>query len=88
MIKVLHTADLHLDSPLKSLALRDEDLSKKVRTAGRSALTRIVETAISEAVVAVLIAGDLFDGAERSARTAAFLMLQIERLREHGIRVF
>lgn len=88
MIKILHTADLHLDSPLKSLALRDEDLSKKVRTASRSALTRIVETAISEAVVAVLIAGDLFDGAERSARTAAFLMLQIERLREHGIRVF
>ena len=39
-------------------------------------------------MAALLIAGDLFDGAERSARTAAFLTLQLERLRECGIRVF
>jgi len=88
MLRILHTADVHLDSPLRSLALRDADLREKVQTSSRTALKRIVETAISEAVVALLIAGDLFDGAERSARTAAFLMLQIERLREHGIRVF
>lgn len=88
MIKILHTADVHLDSPLRSLALRDAELREKVQTSSRTALTRIVETAISEDVAALLIAGDLFDGAERSARTAAFLMLQLERLRAHGIRVF
>ena len=88
MIKILHTADVHLDSPLRSLALRDAELREKVQTSSRTALTRIVETAISEDVAALLIAGDLFDGAERSARTAAFLMLQMERLRERGIRVF
>lgn len=88
MIKILHTADVHLDSPLRSLALRDAELREKVQTSSRTALTRIVETAISEDVAALLIAGDLFDGAERSARTAAFLMLQLERLRARGIRVF
>lgn len=36
----------------------------------------------------MLISGDLFDGAERSARTAAFLTGQFDRLREAGIRVF
>lgn len=88
MIRILHTADLHLDSPLRSLALRDSELRDKVQTASRAALTRIVQTALVEDVDALLIAGDLFDGAERSARTAAFLTLQLERLREGGIRVF
>jgi len=88
MIRILHTADIHLDSPLKSLALRDPELRDRVRTASRAALSKIVETAVAEEVAAVLIAGDLFDGAERSARTAAFLTLQLERLRERGIRVF
>ncbi|NPD18843.1 metallophosphoesterase family protein [Alterinioella nitratireducens] len=88
MTKILHTADVHLDSPLRSLALRDPELRDRVRTSSRTALTRIIDIALAEDVAALLIAGDLFDGAERSARTASFLTLQLERLREHGIRVF
>ncbi len=88
MTRILHTADLHLDSPLKSLALRDEDLRARVESATRTALTRIVDTALSEKVAAVLIAGDLFDGAERSARTAAFLLGELDRLRIGEVRVF
>ena len=88
MTKILHTADIHLDSPLKSLALRDRELRDQVQTATRVAFTRIVDTALSEGVIALLIAGDLFDGVERSARTAAFLTDQLDRLRANGIRVF
>lgn len=88
MIKILHTADVHLDSPLKSLALRDEELRDQVHTATRSAFTRIVDTALAENVSALLIAGDLFDRAERSARTAAYLTGQLHRLRDSDIRVF
>jgi len=88
MIKLIHTADVHLDSPLKTLALRDPDLRDKVQCASRNALTRIVEQAINHQVVAVLIAGDLFDGAARSARTAAFLLSELIRLEQAGIRVF
>ena len=88
MIKILHTADVHLDSPLKSLALRDPELQEKVQTATRSAFMRIVDTAVSEEVAALLISGDLFDGAERSAKTAAFLIEQLDRLRNSGIIVF
>ena len=88
MTRIIHTADLHLDSPLKSLALRDADLRARVESATRAALTRIVDTALSERVAAVLIAGDLFDGAERSARTAAFLLGELDRLRSGEVRVF
>ena len=88
MIKILHTADVHLDSPLKSLALNYEDLQSTVKTATRSAFITIVNTALFEEVSALLISGDLFDGAERSAKTAAFLTTQLDRLKAAGIPVF
>ncbi|TMM54036.1 metallophosphoesterase family protein [Sulfitobacter sabulilitoris] len=87
-IKILHTADCHLDSPLLSLALRDAALRDRVQAATRAGFTRIVDVALDEAVAALLIAGDLFDGAERSARTAAFLTAQLDRLHAAGIAVF
>lgn len=87
-IKILHTADLHLDSPLTSLALRDEELQARVITASRRSLEKMVDFCISESVAALLIAGDLYDRAERSAKTAAYLTLQMERLRGAGVRVF
>jgi DNA repair exonuclease SbcCD nuclease subunit len=87
-VKILHTADLHLDSPLASLALRDPDLQARVATASRRALERMVDVCIAEDVAALLIAGDLYDRAERSAKTAAYLAVQIERLRAAGVRVF
>lgn len=87
-IKILHTADLHLDSPLASLALRNEDLQARVITASRKALEKMVDFCISEGVAAMLIAGDLYDRAERSAKTAAYLTIQMERLRAAGVQVF
>lgn len=88
LIKLLHTADLHLDSPLRSLALKDERLREQVQMASRAALERMVRFAIDEGVAALLIAGDLFDGQERSAKTAAYLAGQLERLGAAGIAVF
>lgn len=87
-IRLLHTADLHLDSPLRSLALRDDRLREAVETASRAALSRLADLAIDEGVRALLIAGDLFDGRERSARTGAFLVATFDRLRAAGIDVF
>lgn len=87
-IRILHTADCHLDSPLHSLALRDPALRDRVQTATRTAFARIIDAALSEQVHALLIAGDLFDGAERSAKTAAFLTAQLDRLHSAGIAVF
>lgn len=88
LIRILHTADVHLDSPLKSLALRDAALREKVEAATREAFVRIIDIALFERVAALLIAGDLFDGKERSARTAVFLTGQLDRLRAAEIQVF
>ncbi|WP_223877781.1 metallophosphoesterase family protein [Histidinibacterium aquaticum] len=88
MFRFVHTADLHLDAPLKSLALKDEELSEIVGNATRRALERIVDICVNEGVDALLISGDLYDGDMRSMKTAAFLVSQMERLNEAGISVF
>lgn len=88
MVKLLHTADLHLDSPLRTLALRNSDLAQRIDNATRTALARIVDIAIEEQVAALLIAGDLYDGNQRSMKTAAFLIAQFQRLQARGIQVF
>lgn len=88
MIKLIHTADVHLDSPLQTLALRDSELQEKVQGASRNAFTRIVEQALEQQVAAVLISGDLFDRTARSPKTAAFLLAELTRLKEADIKVF
>ena len=61
IIKILHTADVHLDSPLRTLALRNPELREKVQAASRSAFKKITQTCIDEEVSALLISGDLFE---------------------------
>jgi exonuclease SbcD len=86
--RFIHTADLHLDSPLNTLALRNADLAGDVRIASRTALERIVSACIENEVDALILAGDLYDGDQRSIRTAEFLTRQMRRLHEKHIRVF
>jgi len=87
-LRFVHTADLHLDSPLISLALRDPDLAAEVGVGSRTALTRIVDLCLAEAVDALLIAGDLWDGSQTSAKTPRFLKQELTRLSDAGIRSF
>lgn len=86
--RFVHTADLHLDSPLRSLALRNAELADLVRSATRNALVRIVDLCLAEGVDALLIAGDLYDGSQTSMNTALFLGGELRRLDEGGVRTF
>lgn len=88
MIKLLHTADIHLDSPLRSLALRDRELQNTVQAATRAVFRKIVDLALAENIDALLLAGDVFDSERRSAQSLAFLTLQLEKLQQAGIAVF
>ena len=79
MFRSFHTAYLHLEAPLKSLALKVEELSTLVGNATRRALERIVALCIEEEADALLIASDLYDGDVRSMNTAAFVVAEMER---------
>ena len=86
--RFVHTAGIHLDSPLRSLALRDPDLAALIGGATRRAFENIVELCLEEQVDALMIAGDLYDGGQTSVKTALFLAAQLERLDDAGVRTF
>ena len=86
--RFVHTADVHLDSPLRSLALRNEDLAELIGNATRQAFSATIDLCIDEAVDALMIVGDLFDGRRTSMKTAVFFASEMRRLDEAGIRTF
>lgn len=86
--RFVHAADIHLNSPLRSLALRDPGLADVIGNATRRAFIRIVDLCLDEQVDALLLAGDLYDGHQTSMKTARFLAEQIRRLHEASIRAF
>lgn len=88
MFKFLHTADIHLDSPLLNLNKYDDAPREEFRRATRRAFDNIVDLAIREEVHFVLIAGDLYDGDCSDFHTPLHFRRQMGRLRDHGIRVF
>ncbi len=86
--RFVHAADIHLDSPLKSLALRDPQLGELVGNATRHAFTAIVDLCLDERVDALILSGDLYDGDQTSMKTARFLGDALKKLQDAGIRTF
>lgn len=86
--RFIHAADIHLDLPLRSLALRNTELADLIGNATRRAFQAIIDLCLSERVNALLIAGDLYDGEQTSMKTARFLAEQLRRLDQAGIDVF
>ena len=87
MLRFIHTADVHLDSPLRGLSRYEGAPVEALRGATRRAFERLVDLAIQEEVAFVLLAGDLYDGDWRDFNTGIFMSRQLGRLAEHGIQV-
>lgn len=88
MIKFLHAADVHLDSPLRGLEAYEGAPAQRIRDATRRAFENLVDLAIREKVAFLLLAGDLYDGDWQDYNTGLYLVRQMGRLREAGIPVF
>jgi DNA repair exonuclease SbcCD nuclease subunit len=88
MFKFLHTADIHLDSPLKGLEAHEDAPVEEIRGATRRAFDNLIDLAIEEDVDFVLIAGDLYDGDWKDYNTGLFFAGRMGRLAKAGIKVF
>lgn len=86
-MRFIHTADIHLDSPLHGLAAYPDAPVAQLRNATREAFTELVSRAIEEKVDFVIIAGDLYDGTWRDYNTGVFFTKEMGRLKREGIRV-
>jgi DNA repair protein SbcD/Mre11 len=83
--KILHAADIHLDSPLQKLSSYEHAPVDRIRGASRRALENMVDLAIRESVSLVVIAGDLYDGDWPDQNTGLFFVGQANKLVQAGI---
>jgi len=87
-MKFIHTADIHLDSPLVGLAAYKDAPVDLLRTVTRDAFSRLVDAAIEESVDFMVIAGDLYDGTWKDYNTGHFFCREMGRLNKVGIPVY
>ena len=78
MVKLLHAADFHLDSPFRGLT---PEQAQQRRREARDNMLRLANFANAEEVDLVLLAGDLFDGAEIYRETAEALVKALGSIR-------
>lgn len=77
-MKLLHAADLHLDSPFAGL---DDRQAALLRQESRDTLGRLVDWANDHAADVMLLTGDLFDSDRLYSQTARTLALALGRFR-------
>lgn len=70
MVKILHTGDIHLDSPFSRLDVRRAEIRKNEL---RAAFTSMMDYAKTNSVDIILIAGDLFDCEYATRKTIALI---------------
>ncbi|CAI2717383.1 metallophosphoesterase family protein [Nitrospina watsonii] len=86
--RFIHCSDLHIDSPFKNLDGVDAAMRDRLRAATQQAFANIVTLALKEKVDAVIIAGDVFDGEDKSLQAQFRFKRELERLTGAGIPAF
>ncbi len=84
----VHAADLHLDSPFATINLNNPDLAHSLRSATFEAYDWVVQLCLENSVDFLLVAGDIYDGADRSLRAQVKFRDGLKRLDEAGVRSF
>lgn len=86
--RFIHCSDLHIDSPFKGLSAEKPELAKKLRASTSEAFQNIVHLAIQEKVDAVVIAGDIYDGKDKSLQAQFKFLQSLQELSDAGIPSF
>jgi len=88
VVKFIHSADLHLDSPFKSRTKMPHNIFEELTSSTYKSVTRMFDKAIEEQVDFIIIAGDVFDRENRTLKAETFLKKGFERLKDNGIFVY
>ncbi|MDE1548374.1 metallophosphoesterase family protein [Jeotgalibaca caeni] len=88
MIRFIHTADLHIDSPFKGLKQVHPVLFESIYHSTFDSFHRIVSVAIESEVDFLLISGDIYDEENQSVKAQAFFRKEMKRLEEVSIPVY
>ncbi|MEQ1901696.1 MAG: DNA repair exonuclease [Devosia sp.] len=86
--RFIHAADLHLGSPFRGLAQKDEAVARRFAEATRNAFSTLIDRAVEEKVDFVVIAGDVYDGEWKDNAIGLFFNREMARLSREGIPVY
>ncbi|RYZ06494.1 MAG: DNA repair exonuclease [Myxococcales bacterium] len=86
-MKLVHAADLHLDSALHGLTRYESAPADEIRGATRRAFGNLVGLCLEERAGLLVISGDLFDGDWRDVSTGLFFAKELNKLCQAGVRV-
>ena len=88
IVRFVHAADLHLDSPFRGLREVEPAIGAELREATFAAYDKIIDLCLTEKVDALLVAGDIYDARDRSLRAQLRFRDGLQRLADAGIRSF
>ncbi len=86
--RFVHAADLHIDSPFAGIGDADNRVATRLREATYEAFQNLVNLCINQKADFLVIAGDVYDGADRSVRAQLRFRDGISRLAAAGIQSF
>lgn len=86
-MKIVHAADLHIDSPLRGLERYEGAPYERVRAATREAFRNVIALCLRERARFLVLAGDVFDGDWKDMNTGMFFLRELHRLREIACEV-
>jgi DNA repair protein SbcD/Mre11 len=87
-ISFIHCADLHLDSPMVGLKNLPTTIHNKLKESTFTAFKKVIDAAISKKVDFIIIAGDIYDGEDRSIKAQIRFRNEMLRLEEEQIEVY
>ncbi|PKG25441.1 metallophosphoesterase family protein [Niallia nealsonii] len=87
-VSFIHCADLHLDSPITGLRNVPNFIVKRLQESTFSSFSAIIDKAIAYKVDFIIIAGDIFDGEDRSIKAQIRFRKEMERLHAHHIAAY
>jgi DNA repair exonuclease SbcCD nuclease subunit len=84
----IHTADLHLDSTFKGISEINDRISSELTKATFNTFNKIIDLCIERRVDFLLIAGDIYDGTDRSLRAQLRFLEGLKRLSMAEIKAY
>ena len=86
-VRFVHAADLHLDAPFKGVDASDPRVRDALASSTYRALDRLVEICLEHDALFLVLAGDIYNQAEKQLRAEFAFRAACERLAEAGIEV-
>ncbi len=84
----VHAADLHLDTGFQGIGRLDDRLAARLRDASLQAFDALIDLTLDRDAAFLVLAGDVYDGAERGLRAQLRFEQGVRRLADAGIHTF